>query len=403
MKRKKSVWLVLTLIVLLVVSGCTKKPANNSSAPAASTEVKTVNIGYTGPMSGGAALYGKDVTDGIDMAVEEINAKGLIVNGQKYKVNLVKLDDQYMPDKAVTNARRLKSEYNTPFIFIPHSGGIFALQQFNETDGFGIIAYTSEPKVAQSGNKLTILLPPPYNLYPEEFSKYAMNKFGKKLAVIPTTSQYGKDWTAVMIPAWEKLGGTVVANIPVDYNKEVDFNTFISKALAAKPDVLFVGGPSQPTAMVIKQARQLGFKGGLVVMDQAKLDQMAAVIPMTDLEGAVGVCPVSLLGTPGAEPFVERYKAKHDGKIPANEQAYNYEHMILLAKGMEKAGNVTDATKIFEGMKAVMPLNDPSIPHILYGIGAGGASMANVAGITIENGQFGKPFTVKNPANTTSK
>lgn len=399
MKRIKSLWLVLTLVTLLVPSGCGTKPAASVTAPAASTEVKTVNIGYTGPMSGGAALYGKDVTDGLDMAVEEINTKGLMISGQKYKFNLVKLDDQYMPDKAATNARRLRAEYNTPIIFIPHSGGIFALQQFNVTDGFGIMAYTSEPKVSQSGNKLTLQLPPPNDLYPVEFSKRVMDKFGKKLALVPTTSQYGKDWTSMLIPAWEKLGGTIVANNPVDYNKEVDFNTFISKALAAKPDVMFIGGPSQPTAKVVKQARQLGFKGGFIVMDQAKLDQMAAIVPITDLEGSVGVCPIANFDTPGAAPFVERYKAKYAGKIPASEQTYNYEHMILLAKGMEKAGNVTDATKIFEGMKGVMPLSDPSMVHTLYGIGPGGASMTNGAGIIIENGKFSKPFTIKNPLN----
>ncbi|GAB6155181.1 ABC transporter substrate-binding protein [Desulfosporosinus burensis] len=401
--RRKSVWLVLCLIVLLVVSGCNSKSSTSESNPAPSSEVKTMNIGYTGPLSGGAALFGKEVTEGLDMAVDEINAKGLMVGGQKYKINLVKLDDQYMPDKAATNARRLKSEYNTPVIFVPHSGGAFALQQFNETDGFLLMAYTSEPKVAKAGNKLTMQMTSPYDLYPEIYSKMMMEKYGKKIALIPTNSQYGKDWTAVLKPAWEKLGGTIVADIPVDYNKEADFSTYVSKALAAKPDVLFVGGPSQPTAMVIKQARQLGFKGGLVVMDQAKLEQMAAVVPLTDLEGSIGVTPVFLYPSEGALPFVERFKSKYNGKVPAWEASKNYDHMMLLAKGIEKAGDVTDAAKIFEGMKAVTPISDASITTPIPGIGAGGASMTPGVGIMIENGAYGKPFSIKNPADPNSK
>ena len=75
MKRKKSVWLVLALVALLVISGCgTTAPPATPAAPA-SSEAKTLNIGYTGPMSGGAAYYGKDCTDGLDLAVDEI--KGL--------------------------------------------------------------------------------------------------------------------------------------------------------------------------------------------------------------------------------------------------------------------------------------------------------------------------------------
>ena len=36
---------------------------------------------------------------------------------------------------------------------------------------------------------------------------------------------------------------------------------------AASPDVMFIGGASEPTALVIKQARELGFQGGFMVMD----------------------------------------------------------------------------------------------------------------------------------------
>ncbi|HBV87604.1 MAG TPA: ethanolamine utilization protein EutJ [Desulfosporosinus sp.] len=397
MNRKNCIGLVITLIILLVITGCSTKTAPISTTSSTSMEIKTINIGYTGPLSGGAALYGKDNTDGLDMAVDEINAKGMIVGEQKYKLNLVKLDDQYLPDKAATNARRLKAEYNTPVIFTPHSGGAFALQQFNETDGFLLAAYTSEPKVTSGGNKLTLRIPPPYSLYPEEFSKKVMGKYGKRIALIPTTSQYGKDWTAVLVPTWEKLGGTVVANNPVDYNKEADFNTYISKTLDSKPDVLFVGGPSQPTAMVIKQARQLGFKGGFLVMDQAKVEQMAEVVPLAELDGVVGVVPVYLYEGPGTKAFVDRFKAKYN-KIPAWEPTWNYEVMMLVAKGIEKSGSVTDATKIFEGIKACMPFDDPNLVVPLPGVDAGGGMLTDGTGIMVENQKYGKPFSIKNPA-----
>ncbi|MBC2726633.1 ABC transporter substrate-binding protein [Desulfosporosinus sp.] len=397
MNRKNCIGLVITLIILLVITGCSTKTAPISTTSSTSMEIKTINIGYTGPLSGGAALYGKDNTDGLDMAVDEINAKGMIVGGQKYKLNLVKLDDQYLPDKAATNARRLKAEYNTPVIFTPHSGGAFALQQFNETDGFLLAAYTSEPKVTSGGNKLTLRIPPPYSLYPEEFSKKVMEKYGKRIALIPTTSQYGKDWTSVLLPTWEKLGGTVVANNPVDYNKEADFNTYISKTLDSKPDVLFVGGPSQPTAMVIKQARQLGFKGGFLVMDQAKVEQMAEVVPLAELDGVVGVVPVYLYEGPGTKAFVDRFKAKYN-KIPAWEPTWNYEVMMLVAKGIEKSGSVTDATKIFEGIKACMPFDDPNLVVPLPGVDAGGGMLTDGTGIMVENQKYGKPFSIKNPA-----
>src|SRR5690349_23215883 len=81
----------------------------------------TVKIGFTGPLSGGAALYGKNVVNGIEMAVKEINAAGLEVGGKKVKLELVALDDKYSPADAAINARRLVQQNQVPAVFVPHS------------------------------------------------------------------------------------------------------------------------------------------------------------------------------------------------------------------------------------------------------------------------------------------
>lgn len=79
-----------------------------------------VNVGFTGPLSGGAASYGENVLSGLRMAVEEINASGgFDLNGEKTTVNLVALDDRYSPAQAATNAKRLTQESNVPAIFVP--------------------------------------------------------------------------------------------------------------------------------------------------------------------------------------------------------------------------------------------------------------------------------------------
>lgn len=408
MKGKWKYLLFISLILMLILPGCGGGGGQSEAPPAQQQEagqgdgqeVKTINIGFTGPLSGGAALYGKDITDGLDLAVEEINAQGIMVNGEKYVINLIKLDDQYMPDKAATNARRLRDEYNTPVIFVPHSGGVYALQQFNEAEDFLILAYTSEPGVLETGNSLTLRIPPRYTLYLEEFANRSMERFGNKLGVIPSNTQYGKDWTEAFLPVWESKGGVVVASSPIDYNKEADFYTCVSQVLAADPDVLFVGGPSQPTALVIDQARQLGFEGGFVVMDQAKIDQMAQIISMEKLEGAIGSVPLHLYNTPGTQPFIERFKAKYDGKAPTWESTYNYQTMWLLAKGIEQAGNVDDAKTIFQGMKDSCPFEDPSIAVVyIPAISDTGDSLQNATAAMVIDGEFSEPIDIRNPEN----
>ncbi len=306
-----------------------------------------VNIGFTGPLSGGAALYGENTLEGLRMAAEEINAGGGIdVDGTSYEINIVSLDDMYSPSRAAVNGKRLVQQSSTPVVFTPHSGGTFALQAFNERDGFLVMSYTSIPSVTEKGNELTVKIPPNFTDYVKPFTKLTMERYGKKLAVANATHDYAKYWTKAFVPAWEAAGGEVVASNPMDYNKSADFYTGVSKVLAANPDVLFVGGASEPTGLVVRQARELGFKGGFVIMDQAKIDEVANVAGgLEAVEGAVGVTPLVYSDNPGAAEFVKLYKKNHEG-VPTSETAYNYFAMFLVARAMEKAGTVEDAKAI---------------------------------------------------------
>ena len=220
---------------------------------------EVVKIGYSGPLSGGAAQYGKNALDGMLLAADELNAANLDVGGKKVKFEIVPLDDKYNPSETAINAQRLVQQYKTPAVLVPHSGGIFALQTTNERNNFIVLAYSSVPQITDRGNKLTLRIPPEFTTYIEPFSNYLMQRYGKKVAMIGADHDYGKAWAAAFKPGWEKLGGTVVAENPMSYNRATDFYSGVSKALAAKPDVLFVGGASEPTALVVKQARELGF------------------------------------------------------------------------------------------------------------------------------------------------
>jgi branched-chain amino acid transport system substrate-binding protein len=359
-----------------------------AASPALAQEV--VKIGYTGPLSGGAALYGKNVLSGVQMAVDEINAKGLDVAGKKVKLEVVALDDKYAPAEAAINARRLVQQYKTPAVFVPHSGGIFALQAFNEQEKFVVMAYSSVPKITDAGNKLTIRIPPVYTGYIDPFISAQMKRYGKNVALVPADHDYAKAWVQAFVPAWEKAGGKVVANNPMSYTKATDFYSGVSRALADKPDVLFIGGPSEPTALVAKQARELGFKGGFIVMDQAKLDEMAKVTNgMGMLEGSIGVLPLVDDNRPAAQSFNARYKKIHDGRDATTEMSLNYTMVYVLANAMKLAGTTSDAVAIRAKMPdAAKTLPKDVNPNDLEGIDAKGGSVADIVVATVQNGKI---------------
>lgn len=344
----------LTALVL----ACTALTAGSALAQ------EVVKIGYSGPLSGGAAQYGKNVLDGAQMAVNEVNATNPEVGGKKVKFEMVALDDKYNPSETAINAQRLVQQSKTPAILVPHSGGIFALQTTNEAQKYIVMAYSSVPQITNRGNKLTLRIPPEFTTYIKPFSAYLMQRFGKKIALVGADHDYAKAWVAAFKPAWEAAGGTVVAENPMSYNRATDFYSGVSKALAAKPDVLFVGGASEPTGLVVKQARELGFKGGFFVMDQAKLDEMAKVTGgYGPLEGAIGVLPVVEDPAPAMKSFVERFHKLYPARDPGSEVVWNYTAVHALLAAMKIAGTTSDATAIRasldQGYKALTPTQNP--------------------------------------------
>lgn len=406
MKRKN--WLLLFGLIFVIVfslAACNSSEETTKTKPSGgdkktvdskTEEVGTVNIGYTGPLSGPAAFYGARTLNGIKMAVEEVNgAGGFEVSGKKYKLNIVSLDDKYLPNEAGANAKRLVTENKTPIIFTPHSGGVFALQVFNQQDKFIIGAYTSEPKITEVGNKLTVRIPPGYDGYLQPFTDYEMEKYGKKIAFLPTSSQYGKDWSAKLKPYWEKKGGKVVYNASIDFAKDTDFFTILTNALKTKPDVLFIGGASEPTAKVAKQARELGFKGGFIVMDQAKFDEMKAVTGSYDLlNGSIGVMP--LVDSDGAAipDFVKKYKEKYK-EAPGSEAGLNYIGMHVFVEAMKAAGSVDDAEKIRAHMQdGLDKLPDFAKIYDIPKIGENGGFEAALTVAAVEDGKI-VPIKVK--------
>ena len=336
----------------------------------------TVTIGFTGPLSGGAALYGRNVLDGLEMAIADINESGgITVNGRKVRLAASPLDDRYFPNESATNAKRLVHQYSSPIVFCPHSGGILAIQGFNASSPpFIVGAYSSEPQIVESGNPLTIMIPPKYTIYFDAFAQTMMDRHGKRLGRIPGAHAYAKEWTKGFSAVWEQKGGTILTNNEIDYNTTTDFSSVVSKALSEKPDVIYVGGPSQATALVIKAAREQGFKGGFVVADQAKFEEMNKLVPMEMLENSVGVMPMVHHPDFRAAQFVERYRQKKGAdRDPPREVSLTYGAMRILARAMELAGTTTDAKAIHaKADEAASTLPDEFKPSELLGVDAKG-------------------------------
>lgn len=358
---------------------------------------KEVVIGFTGPLSGPAAQYGRDNVAGLKMAIEDINAAGGIkIKNETYTFTLKTYDDHIDPTAAVNNARRLRSRDGAMVIFNPVFNTLAPMMQVNQQRGseFLLMAYTSTPAIDQIDNDLTISIPPPFDAYVYSFTKLAWDRGWRKGAMVVTLGAYGDEWREAFKAHWTEKGGQISADNPANYYTDTDFSSQISAAMATKPEFMLIGGPSDTTALVIEQARNLGFKGGFILVDQAKMNYIADVGFNSDLSkmnNVIGVArTLDLAPKTIMRPFVDRYKKEY--KVPAtSENVLNYSAMRMLAAAMVKAGTVEDPKSIKAAFSKILPM-DPK-ENLVHYAGIQETRLVVPATIqVIEDGKYGPPI-----------
>jgi branched-chain amino acid transport system substrate-binding protein len=326
---------------------------------------KDIVIGYSGPLVGVASEYGQDVGNGIEMAVNEVNETGGIkIKGEVYKLRLEKLDDRVDPTRAVHNARRFQ-EQGAIAIFNSVFTTVAPMTRINTEKGreFLLVAYTSSPKLAEMSNRL-IVMPQPFSSYVEIHTNWGRFVKGwKTCATVITLGAYGDEWRAAFREAWERKGGTITIERPANYYTETDFSAPLTAALATKPDCLLVGGPSAPTALVIEQARSLGFKGGFILIDQAKQDYIAEILKNEKMMGdMIGVAGLDAFPPYPGQNFGERYRKRYNNRKPTWECTVPYVYMHALAKAIALAQTPNDVYKIREALPKVFPMTGDKYP-----------------------------------------
>ena len=355
-----------------------------------------VSIGFTGPLSGPGAGYGRDNANGLRMAIHDINEQGgITVNGTNYKLQLRAFDDMIDPTMAVNNARRMRSRHNTVVIYNPVFNTIAPLMQINEERGseFLMMAYSSTPAIDKMDNKLTASIPPPFTAYVKAFSDIAWEKGWRKGGMLVTLGAYGDEWREDFRNYWtNEMGGEIVADRPANYYTDTDFSSQLSSILNANPDFMLIGGPSEPTGLVMEQARGLGFKGGFILVDQAKMDYIANTMFGGDLslmDNTIGICRVLDVPSPVIEDFNARYTEMFD-EHNTFEAMLNYSSLWLIASAMEKAGSVDDPHAIKAAISEVVPQDSELVPTAFVGTRDVKLLVAATVGY-IEGGEYQRP------------
>ncbi len=356
---------------------------------AGSSKAEEIVVGFSGPLSGPAAEYGQDCVFGIDMAVKEINAAGgVTVKGKKYTFKLEKLDDRVDPILAKNNALRFVNQQKAIAVFNPIATTLGSIMAIPQQD-FIIAAYSSVHIINDKGHPMVINPVPNFVNYAQQMANAAWERGYRNAGMVVTLGPYGDGWRTVFKHAWINKGGRVVADFPANYYTETDFSTQLTAALAKKPDFLLIGGPSSTTVLVIEQARNMGFKGGFVLIDQAKPDYVARVLKdMKILEGMISTCSIADVPLPAIPAFNKKFVEAYKRDI-TSECTINYTMMHVIARAIQASQSI-DARVVRRNIDKALPALGDKYPSEFYNIQDNGVMNNGVTMQYVKDGKFSK-------------
>jgi len=321
------------------------------SAVAQTQELK---IGFTAPLSGGGMSWGYGVLAGLELAMEDYNnAGGLKVAGKTYTLKAIPYDSKYLPDPAVTAAKRLIYEDKVKIMF----------GEVGSAAGLAIQTITEPNKILLFPNTYTArLLGPdkPYTLrwfvtnveYVFPMLSYYKKKWpqAKRIAYLYPNDETGQDMFRWEIKAGVKEGIEVIG-FPWERGT-VDLTPIVTKALAGNVDIMDVdGSPPGEAGQMINILRQMGWDkpivrtGGPVVFDLLRISGKNANGVIYHEDGDFEI--------PKCAGLVERFKAKKYPSSPNTMMFPSYDGSHIMFKAMQMAGTVDDTTKIRDAMLSI--------------------------------------------------
>ena len=222
----------------------------------------TVKIGHAGPLTGPIAHIGKDGENGARLAIEDANAKGIMIGGQKAKFELLSEDDQADPRQATTAAQRLADENVAGIVGHVTSGASIPASRIYERAGIPVITPSStNPKLTQQGYKVTFRVIANDLQQGAAMAVYVTDKLkATKVAVIDDRTAYGQGLADAFVENLKRLGVQVVGR-EFTSDKATDFMAILTKIKSKSPDAVFYGGMDAQAAPMLRQLRQLGYSG----------------------------------------------------------------------------------------------------------------------------------------------
>ena len=358
MKKVLSLVLAGSMVLSLAACGGSKDTASTTDSSAASSAEAsgsdTFKIGATGPITGGAAIYGNAVKNGIQIAVDEINEAGGI-NG--YQIDYNFQDDEHDAEKAVNAYNNLKDWGMQVLIGTTTSAPCIAVVEKTHADNmFQITPSGTAVECVQYDNAYRMCFSDPTQ--GTESAKYiGENGMAQKVAVIYDSSDvYSTGIYEAFAAEAENQPFDIVSVEAFTADAKTDFSVQVQKSKDAGADLLFMPFYYTEASLVLAECNKQGYEPTFFGCDG--MDGILGVenFDTALAEGLTFLAPfVAKSEDEQVQSFVSKYEAAYS-ETPNQFEADAYDCVYVVKAAIEAAGATPDmsVSDLCDAMKEAM-------------------------------------------------
>ena len=358
MKKVLSLVLAGSMVLSLAACGGSKDTASTTDSSAASSAEAsgsdTFKIGAIGPITGGAAIYGNAVKNGIQIAVDEINEAGGI-NG--YQIDYNFQDDEHDAEKAVNAYNNLKDWGMQVLIGTTTSAPCIAVVEKTHADNmFQITPSGTAVECVQYDNAYRMCFSDPTQ--GTESAKYiGENGMAQKVAVIYDSSDvYSTGIYEAFAAEAENQPFDIVSVEAFTADAKTDFSVQVQKSKDAGADLLFMPFYYTEASLVLAECNKQGYEPTFFGCDG--MDGILGVenFDTALAEGLTFLAPfVAKSEDEQVQSFVSKYEAAYS-ETPNQFAADAYDCVYVVKAAIEAAGATPDmsVSDLCDAMKEAM-------------------------------------------------
>ncbi|WP_338449161.1 ABC transporter substrate-binding protein [Niallia oryzisoli] len=336
-KRKLNAIFMSFMLSAGVLAGCAGGKDNSTGGQ---SDGDTIKVGVNLELSGNVASYGQGINEGIELAVEEINKKG--IDGKK--IELITVDNKSDAAESTSAALKLISQDKVSVILgASTSTNSIAQVQIAQDNKIPVIAPpATSPDVTVTDGKLndyifrTSFIDPYQGEIAANFAAKDL-KLKNAAVLIDSSSDYSKGLANSFKDSLEKNGGKVISE-EAYVAKDTDFRATLTRIKAKKPEVVYVPGYYEEVGLILKQAREIGLDVPFVGGDGWDSPKLAEIAGADALHDVYFTNHYSSSDTDEkVQNFVKVFKEEYN-KTPDAFNALGYDTGYLLADAIKRAG-----------------------------------------------------------------